>query len=220
MIGDYYSHRGYIDYNHSNLKRNGKTRYITLNNKYKAKRGRIYFDEQELNTISALKRQHGDFMLFNVNTKDKTKNKELPESKWLQLIDCINKTHIKTAVMYGGGYVNQNINNAKLKLNTNNIRSMLCAIAASKFVVTTEGGVHHAAEALGVKCLVIFGGRIDPNILGYEDQINIIDNRTIISDKREIKYPCGMFSECIHCHEIMNDIPVSLIKKEILQNYD
>jgi ADP-heptose:LPS heptosyltransferase len=46
-------------------------------------------------------------------------------------------------------------------------------IAVSRGIVTTEGGMHHAAGALRCPAVVIFGGTNPPSILGYDFHENL-----------------------------------------------
>lgn len=72
-----------------------------------------------------------------------------------------------------------------------------------------EGGMHHAAAALNVPAVVIFGGSPSVQATGYPDHTNL-GGRT----------PCGRWQPCAHCAEIMNAItPESVVQavKETLQ---
>jgi ADP-heptose:LPS heptosyltransferase len=46
-------------------------------------------------------------------------------------------------------------------------------IAASRGIVTSEGGMHHAAGALRSPAVVIFGGTNPPSVLGYDFHENL-----------------------------------------------
>lgn len=48
-------------------------------------------------------------------------------------------------------------------------------LAVSKGIVTTEGGLHHAAGALGKPAVVIFGAFNTPEMFGYEFHENIAE---------------------------------------------
>jgi len=222
-INDHSGCRGYINYEKSILHRKKKVRFLKLNSTYKANKGKIYFDSFEKKIIENYKHKYGCYILLNTAIKKSlTSNKELPIKKWSQLNNMLLKRGLKTAIMINNDFSDEDsaITELKgvIKINTKTIRKMLCAIAASKMVVTTEGGVHHAAAALDKKCLVIYGGRIDPSILGYESQINIIDDRPIFNGDSNIRFPCGMFSDCIHCKTIMNNVPTELMYEQIIKN--
>jgi ADP-heptose:LPS heptosyltransferase len=62
-----------------------------------------------------------------------------------------------------------------------------------------EGGMHHAAAALGIRGVVIYGGWISPGLSGYACHDNVYRGR--------FRDACGLRSECAHCREAMAAIP-------------
>lgn len=58
----------------------------------------------------------------------------------------------------------------------------------------TDGGLHHAAAALGVPATVIFGGFSPPEVLGYPFHRNLGGGW------------CGAKVECLHCESAMRSI--------------
>lgn len=81
-------------------------------------------------------------------------------------------------------------------------------VRRSRLVVTTEGGVHHMAAAVGTPAVVIWGGYTSPEFLGYPDHFNIFDEHD--------QSPCGRSSSCGHCRERMNAITVCRVESAIL----
>ena len=78
-----------------------------------------------------------------------------------------------------------------------------CAILERSIgYVGHEGGLHHAAAALGKPAVVIFGGYISPEVTGYPEHTNLYS-----PDER---YPlgCGTVTPCEHCKESMSKITV------------
>lgn len=59
--------------------------------------------------------------------------------------------------------------------------------------VGPEGGLHHAAAAVGTPAVVIFGGYISPRQTGYNMHRNLFTGGE----------PCGMRAPCGHCEEAM-----------------
>jgi len=52
-----------------------------------------------------------------------------------------------------------------------------CAVLrACRFAVLPEGGLHHAAAALGVRAIVLFGPYMPPSVTGYVSHINLAVN--------------------------------------------
>ena len=83
----------------------------------------------------------------------------------------------------------------------------------AKLFVGTDGGLHHAAAALGIPSVVIWSGFTSPKHLGYDFHTNIHDGSK----------PCGKFKEiCKHCEEkrkaISVDTVYEAIRKELANN--
>ncbi len=73
---------------------------------------------------------------------------------------------------------------------TPTFRNALAILSKAKLFVGTDGGLHHAAAALGIPSVVIWTGFSSPRHLGYDTHRNIHDGSE----------PCGTFnSVCKHC---------------------
>ena len=69
-------------------------------------------------------------------------------------------------------------------------------LATARLAILPEGGLHHAAAALGVPSIVLFGGFISPRQTGYPHQVNVFTGGT----------PCGWRVRCGHCAAAMKKI--------------
>jgi ADP-heptose:LPS heptosyltransferase len=79
----------------------------------------------------------------------------------------------------------------------------------SALYLGAEGGMHHAAAALNVPAVVIFGGSPSVAATGYPDHINFGGDA-----------PCGRWEPCSHCVATMNAITpdkVAAAVKELLK---
>ena len=83
-------------------------------------------------------------------------------------------------------------------IRTASFREACAVLARSRLAVLPEGGLHHAAAALGTPSIVIFGGFISPRQTGYLHQLNLFTGGD----------PCGMRRRCGHCEQAMNRIAV------------
>lgn len=70
--------------------------------------------------------------------------------------------------------------------------------------VRSESGLCHAAAALGIPQVTLFGGCMDPEVMGYYPQ------QTVIADTGDGS-PCGRWLPCVHCHEAMRRITVAQV---------
>jgi len=78
-------------------------------------------------------------------------------------------------------------------------RCAVAALAGFDLVVTPEGGLHHAAAAVGVPAVVLFGGFAPPAVLGYAGHQNLTGGATSA---------CGSLRECPHCRAALGRITV------------
>lgn len=82
------------------------------------------------------------------------------------------------------------------------------ALKGARLAVLQEGGLHHAAAAVGTPAIVIRGGFISPRVTGYAGQFDFY-----VADAR---YPfgCGMRTQCLHCADAMASItPAAVARK-------
>lgn len=83
-------------------------------------------------------------------------------------------------------------------IRTASFREACAVLAQVRLAVLPEGGLHHAAAALGTPSIVIFGGFISPRQTGYLHQVNLFTGGT----------PCGMRKRCSHCERAMRRIAI------------
>lgn len=86
-------------------------------------------------------------------------------------------------------------------IRTDSIRQALCVLSKAKLLITTDGALHHAAAALGVPAIVIWGERTNPLILGYPEHVNLMSGDQF----------CGMMAPCSHCVKAMKAIAVDQV---------
>jgi ADP-heptose:LPS heptosyltransferase len=81
---------------------------------------------------------------------------------------------------------------------TADFRSACAVLAHARLAILPEGGLHHAAAALGTPAIVLFGGFISPRQTGYAHQLNLFTGGEA----------CGMRRHCAHCRRAMAAIGV------------
>lgn len=77
-------------------------------------------------------------------------------------------------------------------------RQAAAALAGITFAIVPEGGLHHAAAAVGTKAIVIFGAFIPPAVTGYDSHVNLTGDFEF----------CGSLKTCAHCRVALNRITV------------
>jgi hypothetical protein len=81
---------------------------------------------------------------------------------------------------------------------TPTFRDALSVMSQARAALVPEGGMHHAAAALGIPAVVIFGGFIPPAVVGYNGHINLTGGAEA----------CGSLNRCQHCLDAMKKISV------------
>ncbi len=84
---------------------------------------------------------------------------------------------------------------------TRSFRQAASVLARAAGAVLPEGGLHHAAAALGVPAVVLFAGHIGPETTGYDGHVNLADQGA--------GSPCGRWMPCSHCREIWSRLAPS-----------
>jgi hypothetical protein len=74
-------------------------------------------------------------------------------------------------------------------------------VASAEVYVRSESGLCHAAAALGISQVTLFGGCMDAEVMGgYPGQTCLVD--------RGPGSPCGSWRPCAHCRAAMDRITV------------
>jgi ADP-heptose:LPS heptosyltransferase len=81
-------------------------------------------------------------------------------------------------------------------LTSTNIRQAMAYLARARLFIGPEGGLHHAAAALNVPAIVLFGGFVPPAITGYDFHVNLTGGVEA----------CGALDHCTHCKLAMRKI--------------
>lgn len=79
---------------------------------------------------------------------------------------------------------------------TNDFRQAAALLERARLFIGAEGGLHHAAAALGVPGVVLFGGFVPPQVTGYDIHTNLTGGAEA----------CGNYEPCNHCREALNKI--------------
>jgi ADP-heptose:LPS heptosyltransferase len=92
-----------------------------------------------------------------------------------------------------------------VQVETESFRDACALLYKADLFVGTDGGLHHAAAALGKKAVVIWGGFTHPRNLGYDSHVNLHSGVE----------PCGVLKPCDHCKKAMNRITVDMVVKAL-----
>lgn len=106
--------------------------------------------------------------------------REYPQVKWMQIGE--RNTPMRLPVPF---------------METPDFRAAAAALKGAKAAVLHEGGLHHAAAAVGLRAVVLFGGFISPKCTGYTTHINLFKSHG------EFTLGCGYRNQCVECNLIM-----------------
>lgn len=177
----------------------------TFNKTFKARDhvAKIYLTERELAYGAAVRARVGPYVLIEPSSEHR--NLRWPVASWKQLVrqrpDLTFVQHIHketTAIIHGIKTIHTTFREA-------------CAVAvASRLYVRGESGMCHAAAALGVPQVTIWGGCMDWEVLGgYPGQVGLVDDGP--------ESPCGRWLPCNHCATAMSRITVEQVSAAIQQ---
>lgn len=141
----------------------------------------------------------GPFVYIEPNTKPgASPNKVWPFGNYQAVIDALPAVRF---IQCGPGRVLKRCEH----INTATVLQALQVLAHASLYVGPEGGMHHAAAALRVPAVVIFGGYIAPDVTGYRGHVNLYAGGE----------PCGMRTPCRHCADAMASITVDRVSEAI-----
>jgi len=154
--------------------------HMIFNDGYRPKPGEIFLSDKE--KAWSDKQIDKPFILIEPNVKSTfihTINKAW--DKWDQLVK-----HDLPWLQVGNSSAKRYTN----WIETKTFREALAILNKASVFVGTDGGLHHAAAALGIPSVVIWTGFSSPRHLGYDTHRNIHDGSE----------PCGTYSGvCKHC---------------------
>jgi hypothetical protein len=166
---------------------------------FKAKAGEIYFDEAEERWLKEECEDIGNNLILlepNVPNKPCGPNKQWPIERWAALRGALRQRGFMVCQFE---YGRPNIVAAQIRTPT--FRHAAALLKRACVAVLPEGGLHHAAAAVGIPTVVLFGGFVPPSVLGYEGHVNLTGGATA----------CGSFNRCSHCVTAMASIPVDTV---------
>lgn len=86
------------------------------------------------------------------------------------------------------------------QISTPDFRRAVAILAHARLYIGPEGGMHHAAAAMGVPAVVIFGGFVPPQVTGYDFHHNVAVGKA-----------CGSWLPCAHCYNALRVITEDMV---------
>lgn len=181
--------------------------HLVFDQTFRALRGEFFFTEEEL--AFGLLHGNANRVLIEPRIKQSKVNKQWSPRRFWLVADALAQAGYDVAQF---AYSDKGIpfHPAIKLIPTPTIRHAAVALAQSRMFIGPEGGLHHAAAAVGCTAVVIFGGMIHPNTTGYGMHVNIFAGGKA----------CGAVSACAHCAAAMEAITVEQVLNAtgLLQN--
>lgn len=92
-------------------------------------------------------------------------------------------------------------------LASSSFRDAVSILSNAAMYIGSEGGLHHAAAAVNIPAVVLFGGFIPPKVTGYPTHANLTGGAEA----------CGSLKPCEHCRKAMERITVEEVVEEALE---
>jgi hypothetical protein len=190
-LRNHYGCRPYLDY-----ARTTATRQFFR--PYRARRGELFFSAAERDHARALLadlRKRGTLLVSIEPNVAYGPNKDWGFDRWQRVADALGANATLVQPSYG-----KPILRGVEAIESTSFRSFAAILAECDLHLGPEGGLHHAAAAVGCPAVVVFGGRIHPDITGYSFHANLY--------RDEPGSRCGMIAPCAHCRRCLDSIAV------------
>lgn len=157
--------------------------------------GELFFTPDEIAFADAIE---PGFILIEPNTKQQAPNKRWPYERYREIARLLAAQGYRLAQFVAGGLALDRVDQIK----TGSFRLAAAVLQRARLYIGPEGGLHHAAAALDVPAVVIFGGFISPAVTGYATHTNLFSGDGL---------GCGNIDPCEHCRKAMDRISVDQV---------
>lgn len=162
---------------------------------------KIYLTIPEVALGAQLRRTYGPYVL--IEPWSKHANLRWPLEYWQSLVAARPDLTFIQHVHKGTG--NCIVDGVPL-VDTRDFRQACALLASASLYIRGESGMCHAAAALGVEQITIWGGCMDAEVMGYYRKQHMVG----------VTPPfCGRYIACTHCRGVMQDILPSTVLAEL-----
>lgn len=135
------------------------------------KKCELYFTKEEIEKADSIAAKTGDFITVEPHAKEEyTLNKGWSFERWQAVVDVLCKQYAVIQVGIGGKPI---LNNAMDMTGKLTFRETAALIGRSLLLLSGEGGLMHAANAVNTKAVIIYGGWQPVEITAYDANVNI-----------------------------------------------
>lgn len=168
----------------------------------------LYFDSSERARIEEIIDSHrlaGGFVAIEPDTNRDYfgELRAWPVSNWKAAVSQLRREHPGIPIVQVGLKSELPLDDEIVDLRgTTSFREAALLIGRARLFIGTEGGLMHAANAVGARALILWGGITLPEFIGYPEAQTTICKRVACA-------PCGQLGWCDNNHICMNSISVS-----------
>lgn len=167
-------------------------------------RGKLYFTDAERRLGDTLRQQYGPYLLIEPTPVRGNKNRRWPHDRWELLALAAQQFGLPVLQLY---HPAADMMPSTTPVPHNGFREACAVVASATVFVSTEGGLVHAAAALGTSTVALFGGCVSEPVLGYPEHINLVDDSP--------ETPCGTWAPCAHCTTAWDRLHVTIVLRAI-----
>lgn len=168
---------------------------------FKVTRGEFFFDANELRSIEYMRQNMGHFVVIEPNVpwqKSVAPNKDWGEEKYQKLAQMLMRDDRFQIVQFKHKNSRRILRGATM-IEFHKFREAIATLSLARLYIGPEGGMHHAAAAVGIPAVVLMGGFIPPQVVGYDGHVNLTGGAEA----------CGSIQTCAHCQKAMERISVA-----------
>lgn len=205
-VTSYSGGRPYIDYpamaaylanagiqNVAQRKLPGMCGFYIWRDDYRAKPATLRFTSQELELIQRLRREPPYIVVEPFLKRRAPVNKLWSPHRMGQVVAHFNAKGVRVVQLSSPEHTITLAGASRPR--TRSFREAICYVAGAQLYIGNEGGLHHAAAAVGTQAVVMFGGYVPPRVTGYEHHVNLTGGA---------RYWCGAKTQrCQHCQDAM-----------------
>lgn len=164
--------------------------------------GELFFDPGEVAQAELIAPKK--LVIIEPNTKHQAPNKRWPHERYATVARVLAEKGYRVAQFATGGLALDGV----YQIRTGGFRLAAAVLQRARLYVGPEGGLHHAAAAIGTPAVVIFGGYISPAVTGYGGHVNLFTGEGL---------GCGQVSPCDHCRDAMARITVDEVAEAAIR---
>lgn len=151
-------------------------------------RARYYLHDHEYDYAASIYADYGPYVVVEPPALNRNVNRRGPIEFWYALVAQV-RPHLPLRLVQLAHDQAQLLPDVP-PIAHSSFRQVAAILSGASLLITVEGGLAHMAATLATPTVVLWGGCIDPNVLGYPEQANLVDPR---------HSGCGSFKPCDHC---------------------